>query len=112
MNTHSRTTFHKRRQVRNFMYSPLVLILLALVVLLFARSVWQAYAKERAARIGEYNAESELAELAERKAKMEKELRTLETAQGIEAKLRTKYGVGLPGEEMIIITEPSEAKNP
>ena len=96
--------------MRNFIYSPLVLVVLGLIVILFARSVWQAYAKERTSRIGEYNASAELADLKERQEKMEGRLEQLQTEDGIEAELRGKYGVGREGEEMIIITEEKKTQ--
>ena len=51
--------------------------------------------------------ELELAKLEERQAFISKELSGLATEGGREAKLREKFGVGRPGEQVAIIVEGS-----
>lgn len=103
--------YRDKRQVRNFIYSPLSLIILTAILILFGRSVWKAYAKERLSRAGEQAARAELLELGARKDKTQKQLEELNTPEGKEAELRDKFQVAWPGEEMVIITQPDPKKS-
>ncbi len=110
-NTIGMRAYREKRQMRNFMYSPLVLIVLALIVVFFARSAWHAYAKDQISKEGEQTAAGELADLETRKATLEKELEALKTASGVETELRNKFQVAWPGEQMIVLTQPESKAN-
>jgi cell division protein FtsB len=91
-------------------YTPLtkrgmVIALLVLVLLFSARAAWRAYRQMRTSSEVTLNAEKELSELEVRKEFIEGELDKLSTAAGREEKLREKFGVGRPGEQVAIIIE-------
>lgn len=75
----------------------------ALLAWFLLQSVWSLVAKQRLTEKEETLAQGELAELLARKAELEKKIDSLETKRGVEAVLREKFPVALPGEKVINI---------
>ena len=75
----------------------------ALLAWFLLQSVWSLVAKQRLTEKEETLAQGELAELLARKAELEKKIDSLETKRGVEAVLREKFPIALPGEKVINI---------
>lgn len=102
--------FQAKRRPRQWLYSPVVLLLLLVLVVLGIRSVWLLYQKNQVTRTKVVASATALAELAARRQTLDKEIKTLETPNGVEAELRNKFGVIKPGEGIIaIVDDPTVA---
>lgn len=92
--------------------SPLTapaIIVLVLVLILLVRGTFTVYEKWSYAGEAAYNAQQEVARLRERKAELEAQISKLQSPEGTEAALREQYQVGKPGENVITVTDSTQA---
>ena len=94
-----------RVQGRRFIYTPVVLILLALLVGLLARSTLRVYRNEELARAKRNEAVLAEQALLSQKAALEERLARLNTPRGVEEAIRTKFQMARPGEELLVIVD-------
>jgi|SRR3989344_394533 len=84
-------------------------LLLCIFIFFFvSKAAFNAYIEKKRSAVSVENAEAELARLTERKEFISVELKRLSTEEGREGKLREKFGVGSPGEQVAIIIESDE----
>lgn len=104
----------QRWPIFKVLYSPLSVVIVGLVVVLLARSVWGVYKKEAVAGETARAALYELQVMQERRDGLAKDVSGLEDPEGIEAALREKYSMAKEGERVIVIGEedPVERKTP
>lgn len=93
----------KKRSFKRFLYSPLGMILLILLVGLLARGTWGVYTKEKETRETTERLTLELEALKSREATLRAEVDRLSTKEGVEVEIRKKFGVVAPGEKMVIL---------
>lgn len=98
--------FHERRRLKQLLFSKITLLVLLIVVLFFSTSVWDVYQKQRETVLKRERAERELAELREREASLRAEIERIESKQGLEAEIRSRFEVGREGEGVIVIVDP------
>ena len=104
--------FEQRRQNRRLIYSLPSVIILLLIFVALARSVWTVYKSSSSAVDMRIVAEKDLAELQARKTALETKMADLNTERGEEEELRGKFRVVRPGENMIVIVDNPAAANP
>ena len=80
-----------------------MIAILALLVVVAGRAVFNVYGKYQAGRANLALTEKELAAVLEKRGALEKETAKLQTEQGIEEEIRKKYQVTKEGEQLIII---------
>ncbi|MEN9613997.1 MAG: hypothetical protein RLZZ347_304 [Candidatus Parcubacteria bacterium] len=97
--------FEQRKKVRRFLYSPLSLIILVLVLLVLVKASWGAYQKYRLSDGAYQEVSREQVELSLRKDQLESDIARLKTTEGVEADIRTKFGMVKQGEGMLILVE-------
>lgn len=97
--------YRKNQRIRNFIFSPITILVLAILLLLLTRSVFGVYSKEKRARENLKRVEAEFADLLEREDFLEEGIQNLATPEGIEAEIRERYGVSKPGEKVVVIIE-------
>ena len=99
--------FQERRRWRRFLFPQysLWVLFLGAILLLFAsgRVVLRAYQVSQERK----KAEAKYQELQVEKSRLESRIKNLETPAGLEKEAKKKFGSKSPGEEVIIITEPS-----
>lgn len=100
--------FHERRKLRQFLFSKITLLILFVLALFFANSVWDVYQKQRETAFKRERVEKELSELREREASLRSEIERIESPRGLEAELRARFEVGHEGEGVIVIIDPKE----
>lgn len=100
--------FHKKRRLKQILYSRLTIVLLVVAVLFLGMHVWDVLQKERSTSIKKKQQEQELSELKEREELLREEVERLETASGLEAEIRRKFEVGREREGLIIVVDPLE----
>lgn len=95
--------FQQKGKYRRILFSPLSVIILFLLILFFARAVWNVYQKATLSAANALSAEIELHKLQERKNLLDSEVKRLSTDTGVDEEIRAKYSVSKPGENIIII---------
>ncbi|HJO89908.1 MAG: septum formation initiator family protein [Candidatus Pacebacteria bacterium] len=103
--------FHEKRKFRRFLYSKVMLIILAIIVVWLFFAVFDMYKKERDTGLKSAEQREILNELEERETALQDEINRLSTEKGIEEEIRSKFEVGREGEEVIIIVDNPEEKN-
>jgi len=98
---------NKRHKVlQSAMSSNIVLVGLVFIVALLGNATWNVYRTYAEARMREMRAREDLAVLIARAASLESDINRLNTDMGREEELRERFGVGRPGEQMIVVTNP------
>jgi cell division protein FtsB len=98
--------FHEKRKLRGIIYSKGAIVLLGAVTVFMSVVVWSSYSKEYDTRVRKNEQQAGFGELSKRAEELRSEISRLQSAAGVEAEVRDKYGVRLPGEELIVIIEP------
>ncbi len=100
--------FHEKRKLRQLLYSKVTYIILFIIVLLLANSVWNIYFKHRDTRLERKKLEREIATLEVQEAQLRAEIERLSTPQGVEEEIRSKFEVSKDGESVMVIVNPEE----
>lgn len=88
---------------QKILHARWLIAVLALLVIIAGRAVFNVYGKYQAGRANLALTEKELAAVMEKKSALEKETTKLQTEQGIEEEIRKKYQVTKENERLIII---------
>ncbi len=95
--------FQKKKKIKKIIYSPIVLLILAIIFVIFFRGLISVYKK---AKISEQNLEKEkieLSKLIDRQKNLTSSIDYLKTEQGIEDEIRTKFRAVKEGEQVAVI---------
>ncbi len=93
----------RRSRISHILFSPLVIVVLAVIVVLLGRSVWNLYGKERDAATELAGAAAQNQRLLKNKATLSQEIAHLQTPEGVDEAIRSTFNVAKPGENLIII---------
>jgi cell division protein FtsB len=100
----------RKRHTKRILYSTVTLVVLSLIVIGLARSVWAVYKSSRAAAEKRNAAQIELDKLTARKIELEAQVAEMKTDRGAEGQVRERFQVARPGEETIVIIDnPADA---
>lgn len=83
------------------------LLALFFLVVFAVSGVWGVFQKERETAARRAEAEAERVDLEAREKKLRSDIMTLQSDRGLEATLRSQYGLAEEGEGLIVIVEPS-----
>lgn len=92
-----------QRGWRRWLYTRPAIVVVVLIGLLFGRSVWQSFWRERLVVADRERLEQELDALKERENKLQNEIELLKTDSGLEEKIREKFSVIKTGERVITL---------
>jgi hypothetical protein len=95
--------FNKKKTYKRYVYSPLSLILLFLILILLIKALWGLYSKERLSATLLEREQAELSRTLERKKELANAVDYLKTDRGIEAEIRSKFRVVKEGESVAVI---------
>lgn len=98
----------KGKKSNKFWHSPLMLIVLFLVLVLFAYNMVGLLKKERETSKNKASELSKIEELRKREATLSSEIEKLNTEYGVEESIREKFQVVKPDEKMVVIVEEKE----
>ena len=98
-----------QRGWRRFLYTRTAIIVVAIIGLLFGRSVWQSFWRQRLVISDRERIEQDLVALKERESKLKNEIASLKTENGLEEKIREKFPVIKSGERVITIVASGTA---
>jgi cell division protein FtsB len=90
---------------RRVLYSPPVVVLMLVLVVLLGRSVFRVYIKWDRSRASVSDARARYEAEVRRQASLEESVARLKTERGYDAEVRQNFGLGKPGEGVIIIVD-------
>ena len=99
--------FQQKRKIRKIIYSPVSLILLAIIAVFFVRGAWNVYQKESSSQDYLNQAQDELSKVTTTQQGLSESVAELQTEQGVEADIRHKFRVVKPGEQIAVIVDDS-----
>jgi cell division protein FtsB len=100
--------FQKKKKIKSFIYSKLVLIFILFVLFIFAKATMDFYQKAEESKNRKQKAENELNELQNRKINLENKLNRINSPTGIEEELRERFDLVKEGEQIILINDNKE----
>ncbi len=108
--------FKKRRtigaEILRMSLGALGVLALGLVAFGASRAAWTMYGKFTEAAAARAGAEAQLQELEQRDQTIKADVAALSSNRGVEAALRERYGVALPGEGEINIVRQASSTGP
>jgi len=102
----------QNKSKNGILYSLPVLVLFLVILVLFATGIIDFANKAKDAYQNRKIAEEKILELKERKTKLESDIGELNTDLGKERVFRENYGLGKPGEKVIIVVEDTSKESP
>lgn len=103
--------FYKQKRWRLFLYSPLVIIILLILVFFLGQAVYERYQIEREMAGRRLEMESKVEEMKVRRDSLVEKVEYLSHERGIEAEMRRNFDVVGEGEKVIIILEDENEVN-
>lgn len=102
--------FYEKRKIKSLLYSKATLIVLAILIVLLARSVYERYQVAEGIEDKREAKVTELAELNERAKSLEEKVSYLENERGMEEEFRGRFDVAKEGEQVVIIVDKDSEK--
>lgn len=103
------TEFNRKKSYRKYIYSPLTLFVLFLVLLVLLKAVWGVYSKEQLSAQYLDRERVEFEKIKARQDELAKSVEFLKTEQGVEAEIRSKFRAVKEGESVAVILGNEEA---
>jgi hypothetical protein len=97
--------FQKKKKIKKIIYSPAVLILLGIILLIILNGVWNIHSKAILSKNNLNREQIELNKIIEREKNLESSLEYLKTDQGIENEIRSKFRAVKEGEKLAVILD-------
>ena len=97
--------FHQKRKVRSVIYHKVTLVVLAVLVVIMARSTWVVYQKQVESEEIKKVSLQNTNELRQRDNNLTTKIERLETQPGIEEEIRSKFSVVKDRENMVVVVE-------
>ncbi|MCX6756097.1 MAG: hypothetical protein NTX85_02050 [Candidatus Nomurabacteria bacterium] len=98
----------KRKSTNTFWHSPLSLIVLFLILVIFSFNMVGLFKKERETANTKSLVLDKVGRLEDREKSLNSSIEKLKTEKGTEDVIREKYQVVKPGEKMLIIVDPND----
>jgi cell division protein FtsB len=98
--------FQGKRQIKRLLYSRGFSLILFVLVVLMAHSVWQIWQRSRLVAAGRDDMAAQVAALAAREAVLKSDLAALDSERGREAVIRQKFAVIKEGEGVVTVVTP------
>ncbi len=95
--------FNRKKSSKKYLYSPLTLILLCLVLLVLIKALWGVHSKERMSLQYLEREQAELNRVENRKKELAQAVEYLKTDRGVESEIRSKFRVVKEGESVAVI---------
>lgn len=100
--------YEEKRYVKRIIYSRISVGIVFIFFLLIAKGTWNAYREAKLTGDNRNVAENELIELKTRKDFIETEIFSLNTPEGKEEEIRSKFQVAKEGENIIMIVDEKQ----
>jgi cell division protein FtsB len=103
--------FQHKRRIRKMMYSPVALVILAIIAAVFVKAAWNVHAKEAQSQVYLDQAQSQLDDLSSQEQGLKQSVAALNTKEGMDAEIRSEYLVVKPGEQVAVIVDSPAASD-
>ncbi len=103
--------FNKKREIKEMLYSKIVIGLLGIIFIFIANGTWNVYKKASFASGNKNVAENSLNKLKVREKILTRDISTLKTPRGVEAQVRNKFGFVKKGEEVVVVVNQDKANS-
>jgi cell division protein FtsB len=100
--------YQKNKNLKSFIYSRPVIILLFLLVLIFAYGVAGFWRRMQVTTENRVLAERKIADLEQEKKRLVSDIEKLKTDDGVEDSIRSKFGLAKAGEGMIVVVDQKD----
>lgn len=97
--------FQQKKRIRRILYSPIVLLILAIITVLLIRGCFGVYNKQKTSEANLERERMELQKLATRENSLSSSLNYLKTDQGVENEIRSKFRAVREGEKVAVIID-------
>ncbi|MDE2188608.1 MAG: hypothetical protein KGJ35_02685 [Patescibacteria group bacterium] len=97
--------FKNRRKLKRYIYSPLSVIVLSVIVIILGRATFGVYQKYELSEIRLSQANDQLMQVKHEEQNLSASIAELSTASGTEAALRTNFRIVKPGESLAVIID-------
>ena len=104
------SNFNKKKTYKRFIYSPVSLFLLLVVLLVFLKALWGVYQKEKISAEYLLKEQIDLDKITERQKSLAQSVEYMKTDKGIESEIRSKFHVVKEGELVAVIVD-NDASN-
>lgn len=101
--------YGQKRKFRNFLYNRYILGFLGLLVILAIHSTWNVYQKQRESIALLRVAQEQSSVLKAREQELQTKIANMQTEQGMEEEIRSKFNVAKPGENVVVVLEQSSS---
>ncbi len=102
--------YGQKRKVRSVMYHKATLVILAVLVLVMARSTWIVYQKKISSEEMKNVSLQNVEELRSRNNDLTAKIERLGTQTGIEEEIRSKFSVVKEKENMVVVVEDQNSE--
>ena len=100
--------FRQKNKFRKFFYSPVVVVIFVIIASYTLYSTWSLYLKLAQSRQDLEKSQKQLLALASKNNQLDSQINELQTDQGVEKEIRSKFGIAKPGENMAVIVSDGE----
>ncbi len=94
-----------KKRVKNILYSPIILLIMAIIFVILFRGVLNVYKKERLSYQYLKQDKIELQKILLRQQNLVSSLNYLKTDQGVESEIRSKFRLVKEGEKISVIID-------
>ncbi|HEY0220752.1 MAG TPA: septum formation initiator family protein [Candidatus Paceibacterota bacterium] len=98
----------QKRKLRGVIYNKFSLIGLGLLVVFFIHSTWGVYQKKEESKRLVETSEENLNKLREREKDISSKINYLDTQDGLEEEIRSKFSVAKENESMVVVVQGNE----
>jgi len=104
--------FQRKKKIRRILYSPITLIILAIIFIIILKATWGVYKKEYISSENLDKEKVELAKLQSRQKDLAQAISYLNTDEGVENEIRTKFRAVKEGENLAVIIDAIATRTP
>jgi cell division protein FtsB len=97
--------FRKKNQIRKVLYSPIIVLILAILFVILFRGAWGVYKKDKLSHYNLDQEKKELDKIMKRQESLETALAYLSTDRGVESEIRSKFRAVKQGEKISVIID-------
>jgi cell division protein FtsB len=101
----------QKRKLKKMIYSPLVIVVMLILVVIAGRGVYNLYGKYSEAKKSRIAIEKQFEDISKREAFLKNELSVLGSVSGKEKRLRQTFDVKREGEETVVIVNKESDKS-
>lgn len=103
--------FQQKRQIRKVIYSRVTIFVLFIIVVFLGRSVYDIYTREQLSKSNYLSVKKEYDGLQSREAMLNSEIARLNTNNGTEEEIRSRFSVAKPGEVVVTVIDATSSLN-